>query len=193
MNMSGVKIIFPKTRNRKNIFYFFDTRNQTLLTNLWVFLSKNIVFALCPSIEFPSFFFGVAFTIPDGPRDSISAVASIARPMTAGAVRPQTALGRPGTAMARAAPPRIKRTKVADIDPTVVAALPQSANAASALMLEPEMTTAVIGDSETTTRKGAVAANEINEFLVEEGDEEEQLLLGGAGEGVDMCIHSFDK
>ncbi|CAD5226694.1 unnamed protein product [Bursaphelenchus xylophilus] len=41
------------------------------------------------------------------------------RPTTASG-RPQTAMGRPGTAAARPAPPKVKKTKLADIDPVAV-------------------------------------------------------------------------
>lgn len=38
--------------------------------------------------------------------------------------RPQTSIGRPGTAAARPAPPRVKKTKIGDVDPTTITLQP---------------------------------------------------------------------
>lgn len=38
--------------------------------------------------------------------------------------RPQTAIGRPSTAAARPGPPKIKKTKIGDMDPTAITPQP---------------------------------------------------------------------
>ncbi|KAE9550799.1 hypothetical protein FO519_005989 [Halicephalobus sp. NKZ332] len=79
----------------------------------------------------------------------------VKRPTT-GAIRPQTALGRPGTASARPAPPKVKKTKVADLDTTIVSQ--QSSGFDKSLVL--------MEDYDNLKKE-----NDSDDFIVEEEDE----------------------
>lgn len=70
-------------------------------------------------------------------------------------------MGRPGTAAARPAPPKVKKTKVADIDTTIVSAQPVAFDKS-----------AVIRDDE--------AKDDAENFLIEEEEEEIVTKTGGA-------------
>ncbi|CAD5218784.1 unnamed protein product [Bursaphelenchus okinawaensis] len=58
------------------------------------------------------------------------------RPTTASG-RPATSMGRPGTAAARPAPPKVKKTKVADIDPVSVSQQPIAFEKSAVISEEP--------------------------------------------------------
>ena len=92
----------------------------------------------------------------------------VKRPTT-GAVRPQTAMGRPGTAAARPAPPKVKKTKVADLDPTAVSQQSSGFDKSVLLMEEPD-------DSKKEESS--------EDFIVEE--EEEAVITSTAGLGADI-------
>lgn len=76
------------------------------------------------------------------------------RPTTGIGIRPQTSIGRLGTAIARAAPPKLKKTKIADINVLEVSAQPVATN------------TALIMENDQIFKN-----NDVDEFLVEEDDE----------------------
>uniref|UniRef100_A0AC34RIW0 Uncharacterized protein n=1 Tax=Panagrolaimus sp. JU765 TaxID=591449 RepID=A0AC34RIW0_9BILA len=90
------------------------------------------------------------------------------RPTTA-AARPQTAVGRPGTAAARPAPPKVKKTKIADLDTTAVSQQTSAFDKSLLLMEEP-----------TEAKKEQPA----EDFIVE--DEEEFLTAPTLGTGADI-------
>jgi len=92
----------------------------------------------------------------------------VKRPTT-GAVRPQTAMGRPGTAAARPAPPKVKKTKVADLDTTAVSQQSAGFDKSVLLMEEPD-------DSKKEETS--------DDFIVEE--EEENVVTSTAGLGADI-------
>lgn len=83
----------------------------------------------------------------------------LVRPTTGMSVRPQTSMGRPGTAIARAAPPKLKKTKIADINVLEVGAQPVATN--TALIME----------------NNSISQDNEDVFLVEE---EEDYMLRGA-------------
>lgn len=76
------------------------------------------------------------------------------RPTTGIGLRPQTSMGRPGTAIARAAPPKLKKTKVVDINILEVSAQPVATN------------TSLIMESDQISKN-----NDADEFLIEENDD----------------------
>uniref|UniRef100_A0A7E4ZYR6 TRAF3-interacting protein 1 n=1 Tax=Panagrellus redivivus TaxID=6233 RepID=A0A7E4ZYR6_PANRE len=100
------------------------------------------------------------------------------RPTTS-AARPQTALGRPGTAAARPAPPKIKKTKVMDLDPTAVSS--QSA----------AMDKAVVLMEETEDAKPQPGAPTADDFIVEEEDEP-VLVSNAVGADINDLQHGGD-
>ncbi|KAI6211824.1 MIP-T3 domain-containing protein [Aphelenchoides besseyi] len=91
---------------------------------------------------------------------------SLPRPGTA-AGRPQTSALRPGTAVSRLAPPRVKRTKIADLNEETVSSQPAAFDRA-----------AILSDAvESTLSEGATIASSpqpagTSEFLVDEEEEE---------------------
>ncbi|KAI1726534.1 microtubule-binding protein MIP-T3 domain-containing protein [Ditylenchus destructor] len=90
----------------------------------------------------------------------IEEIPKFTRPTTA-AGRPQTSLGRPGTTMTRAPPPKIKKTKVGEIDPMTVSPQPVTAGTA-ALILE---------DKSNNKERDTKTAESADQFLIEEDDE----------------------
>uniref|UniRef100_A0A915DC27 Uncharacterized protein n=1 Tax=Ditylenchus dipsaci TaxID=166011 RepID=A0A915DC27_9BILA len=98
-------------------------------------------------------------------------VTPVPRPLTS-AGRPQTSVARPGTAVTRAPPPKLKKTKVAEIDTTTVSAQPASVGN---LILEDDL---------------ADKKAEVDEFLVEE-DEEAAAFVSSDASGA--RIASMDK
>lgn len=92
---------------------------------------------------------------------------SLKRPGTAAAARPQTAMGRPGTAAARPAPPKVKKTKVADLDTQVVSQQPVAFDKSSVIRDEEskeDLTENFLieeEEEETTNKSGGIDINEI--------------------------------
>lgn len=82
------------------------------------------------------------------------------RPITA-AGRPQTAIERPGTAAARPAPPRVKKTKIGDIDPTTITPQPATFEKSAVITEDAVADEKLVGND--------------NDFLLDEEDESNQL------------------
>ncbi|KAI6175529.1 TRAF3-interacting protein 1 [Aphelenchoides bicaudatus] len=92
------------------------------------------------------------------------------RPTTA-AGRPQTSIGRPGTAAARPAPPRVKKTKIGDVDPTTITLQPAAFEKS-----------AVIADDATEQKND----KNDNDFVLDEEDDAHALTITNANVAAEL-------